>query len=278
MCAVPFARLDQLLLAYAEHEPAAADAEIDRLATSYPSQRTAALRARIALVARAAKCEADLTQLAFIVDRLPEAQSGLLSAAPRIRSDVSQISRLQIRLNTVDRPFLREPVAGMLCREIESFRQRVIGAAEPFASEFRAAADQWLRIAERQLSEARAVLEKEPTVQVFRAGDPVDRTQEAFVLRHSVIGELERQLTLATGCPGLIVYGRRRTGKTTLLRNVSGFLPGSVRVSWLSMQHPDAFTSVESFVGLLARQIMEAMAGISEPQPVPHSRLPTSAE
>ena len=84
---------------------------------------------------------------------------------------------------------------------------------------------------------------KEPTPQLFRAGDPVDRTQEAFVARMGVLGQIERQVMLATGCPGLLIYGRRRMGKSTLLRNLDGFLPGSIRIASISMQNPAAFTS-----------------------------------
>src|SRR5208282_6575712 len=65
---------------------------------------------------------------------------------------------------------------------------------EPLATEFRVAADHWLKIAEKQLREAQAVVEKEPAPQVFRAGDPVDREKEAFVPRDSVVGNMERQV------------------------------------------------------------------------------------
>jgi predicted AAA+ superfamily ATPase len=52
--------------------------------------------------------------------------------------------------------------------------------------------------------------------QVFRAGDPVDRCQESFIRRDGLLGDLNRQLTLAGGCPGLVLYGCRRMGKSTL--------------------------------------------------------------
>jgi len=116
----------------------------------------------------------------------------------------------------------------MLVKEIKVFRQRVDGFHEPLESEFRTVAGQWLEKAERQLREVRTVLAGEPTRQVFRAGDPVDRDGEAFVPRHGVLGELERQIMLSTGCPGLVLYGCRRTGKSTLLRNLHGFLPPAV--------------------------------------------------
>lgn len=95
------------------------------------------------------------------------------------------------------------------------------------------------------------------TPQVFRAGDPVERSREAFVPRFRVLGELENQLMLANGCPGLILYGRRRTGKSTIFRNLVGFLPDSVAVTGISMQDPRAFTSTQTLVDLLSELLVD---------------------
>ncbi len=95
--------------------------------------------------------------------------------------------------------------------------------------------------------------------QVFRAGMPVDHDGEAFVPRYGVLGELERQVLLATGCPGLVIYGRRRTGKSTLLRNLGPFLPPSVLTVFVSMQDARSFASLSSLVGLVDRRIREAV-------------------
>jgi hypothetical protein len=64
------------------------------------------------------------------------------------------------------------------------------------------------------------------------------------VPRDGAVGELEQQVMLSTGCPGLVLYGRRRMGKSTVLRNLPGLLPSSVEVVTVSMQHPEAFTSL----------------------------------
>ena len=68
----------------------------------------------------------------------------------------------------VNHPIFREPTAELLCKEIENFRHRICGFHEPLATEFRAAAVEWLKIARRQLDEAKAVLSKEPTPQILR--------------------------------------------------------------------------------------------------------------
>jgi len=55
--------------------------------------------------------------------------------------------------------------------------------------------------------------------------------------------------------PGAPPLGRRRTGKSTALKNLDGILPGEVRVATISMQNPSAFTSLAYF----ARQVMGAL-------------------
>ena len=109
------------------------------------------------------------------------------------------------------------------------------------------------------------MLAKSRTPQVFRAGDPVDRSQEAFVERNEVVGEVEGQIMLSTGCPGLILYGRRRVGKSTVLKNLPAFLPSRVRVATLSMQNAEAFTSLESLLRLIAKTVQDACRDLELP-------------
>jgi hypothetical protein len=155
-------------------------------------------------------------------------------------------------------PIFREPLARLLHSDIENFQSRVAGLHEPLASEFRAAAQRWLAIADAQLQQTRAVLEREQTPQVFIVGKPVNREEEAFIPRLAVIGEIEAQIMLAAGCPGLVLCGRRRTGKSTVLRNLDGFLPDRVRVTVISMENPQAFTSLGDFIRLVAGAIASA--------------------
>jgi hypothetical protein len=152
--------------------------------------------------------------------------------------------------------------------KVDNFAHRIAGLHEPLASEFRRAATNWLAIARRQREEVRRCRDREPTPQVFRAGDPVRREQEAFVARLEVFGELERQVMLSTGCPGIVLYGRRRTGKSTVLLNLGGFLPATVLPVCLSMQDPKAFASLASLISLLITRIREALGTVAPPVPI----------
>jgi AAA domain len=261
LCWVPFPGLDRLLVAFVGYAGEIGRQEIDRLIDNYPSQRMSALRARAILLARDMGREPSLAVLDAAAARLPQGERGFLADVPKLRDMIAEISGQQRRLETVQRPFLREPLALALRTQIENFRHQVAGFREPLASEFRAASVQWLAVADAQWREAEAVTRREPIAQVFRAGDPVDRAQEAFVPRLDVIGELESQLMLATGCPGLVLYGRRRTGKSTALKNLDGFLPPEVVITTISMQDPAAFTSLAHFARLVASAVTATAPG-----------------
>ncbi len=264
LCSFPFPGLHHLLLAYATHAPKAAEQELTRLIDTYPSQRAAALRARTTLLARS-MANARLTQIDLIAASLPQGEKSYLAQVPLLRDLIHDIAQQQRRIDTVPRASIREPLARQLCETIQAFGSRVGGFNEPLATEFRTAARTWSIPAEQQWREAKAVSDRQPTQQVFRAGDPVDIGQEAFVPRTAVVGDIAAQLTLATGCPGLILYGRRRTGKSTVLRNLHSFLGPETPVLVLSMQDPGLFTSQDMF----AAGIVRAVAGLWPNDPLP---------
>ena len=225
-------------------------------------ERLGDVSSRITQVARVAAAELNLGRLDEHVDRLPEGTVGVLTDVPKLRSMVQEIAQLQRRLEASQRPVFQEPLAEQLVTKIENFGYRVGGLKEPLASEFRVAALAWASRAVQQLDEIRSRLEHSPKAQVFRAGDPVDRSNEAFVPRMSTIELLDRQVMLAQGCPGLLIYGRRRMGKSTLLRNLSGFLPTPVRIAYISMENPGAFSSQSSFIDLIIRDAWTACSEI----------------
>jgi hypothetical protein len=246
-----------LLLAYHDHDPDAGLAEIERLIDTYPTQRWEALKAKVAVVARDAGRLTDLTLLPKILARLPKGDRGFLKQTPQLKTQAAPIAERQEQYNRAVYPSIRKLHAELLLVNIESFHTQVAEFDEPLRVEFRQAAQKWLDLTRgRFVAAIRG--EVWATPEVFRAGDPIDREEEAFVPRPGVVGEVERQVLLATGCPGLILYGRRRTGKSTILQNFTGFLPSSVSVAPVSMQNPAAFTSHRHLSGEIARSIRAA--------------------
>ncbi|MGH9934768.1 MAG: hypothetical protein ACREAM_00900, partial [Blastocatellia bacterium] len=257
LCPVPFVGLHRLLVKYAEDARWKGRYEIERLIAHYPEQRVEGLRAKVILLARRMGKRRELNGLDHLAARLPVGDKGFLSQTEQLGEWISEISLLQARLDTITRPSFREPTAELLCEKIKSFRERIGGFHEPLNTEFRAAATNWLQIAQRQFDEARNIGAKKLTTQVFRAGDPVDREQEAFAPRYGIVGELEQQVMLSAGCPGIVLYGRRRMGKSTILHNLTGFLPTDLTTTSVSMQNPNMFTSLESAARSLSVEIQK---------------------
>ena len=272
--AVAFARFSgNTSLAYKLVNRLAPAVTVFRLLPVYSSQPSHALtlQERTIQLAREMARESDLGKLEIIAAALPKGAVGLRADATALANMIAEIARQQRRLDTLDRPLFREPLAQALRTEIENFRYRVdqLHLRDAVATEFKIAATKWLSVAERQLQKARAVANKAATPQVFRAGDPVDRDKEAFVPRLRVISDLEGQLALATGCPGLLLYGRRRTGKSTTLKNLTFSLPSDISVATISMQNPEAFTSVATFASLIQKAVASVCTRENRDTPAP---------
>lgn len=259
LCLVSFPGLHRLLVAFTKTDRIAGEAEIERLIGYYPSQHMEALKARTVLVAEAAGAGGSLAGIDEPLNRLPQGSAGFQRDIPKVREGVAAIAQRQRQLDTIQIPAHRRLTAELLVKDIQSFRDRAAGFAYPLNEGFRAAAERWLVIAERQLADTQAVLEAEPVPQIFRAGDPVDREREAFLPRMPVIEELQGLITLRNGCPGILLYGRRRMGKSTLVKNLQPFLPRSILVADLSMQDPRASGSLEGLLYQIARSVCFAV-------------------
>jgi hypothetical protein len=236
------------LLDLVHHNRQQGEGEIERLIESYPSQRKEALLARTMWIAEQAGNVTDLRQLDLLLAQLPEGDKGYLAQTKLIRGKVAEIVRQYLIVQTASQTYVKELNLQLLKAKISAFDNEIAGFNEPLASGFRKAANQWKDAVKAELQKQQEILHNKPVRQVFRAGDPVNKKEEAFVPRLSVIGDVERQLLMASGCPGLVIYGRRRTGKSTLLQNLPAFLPDNFTFAVLSMQNPHVFTDTDFFV------------------------------
>ena len=68
-------------------------------------------------------------------------------------------------------------------------------------------------------------------------GIPLAEHQEIFVGRSDIIKDIEK-LLLDRLCPPLLLYGQRRTGKTSLLNNLGRLLPSTIIPLFVDLQGP----------------------------------------
>lgn len=262
LCWTPFPWFDRLLVRYAEANRARMEPEIQRLIREVPGQKKLAAAAWTILRARCAARVGNLKDVSQAIADLPEGERGFLGQTRRVRELAEPIARQQMRIEATTRPYFREIETRNLIGEIRNFQGRISGMKEPIATEFRKAAEAWLKLAEAQQQSAAQATQAEPAPQVFRAGDPLEREREAFVPRFRVLEELEGQVMLGSGCPGILLRGPRRMGKSSLLKNVQGFLPKEVSVVFVSLQSARLFSSLGHFVGGLSQAVAEELSAL----------------
>jgi hypothetical protein len=180
----------------------------------------------------------------------------------------------------VNMPAFRLRQAEQVCDAISRFRDQISGFPEPLASEFRTAALHWLTLAAAQRDVSRNACEREPFPQVFRAGDPVQgQKSEAFIPRQQTIQEMAGMILASQGCPGILLYARRRMGKSTCLQNLTGFIPQNVDVAFFNLQDP-VFGSLSLFIKEVRHSITECLSAEhagNSPQNARKSRPPHSS-
>lgn len=264
---LPLPRLDDLLMRYHDFDPAAADAEIDRLIDEYPSQRNAALRAKTRLLIRKAVNVDKLADISTVLEALPSGKKGFLAETEEVQRLAQEITVAAQRLENAPRGYLQAPYAESLVDKIEIFRSRIAGFKAPLSTELRKAAEVWKQKAEALRDKTRYLVPGGHFSPVFRADLQLDSEVDAFLPRQQLLVPLEEQVHLANTSAGLILLGRRRTGKSTLLNNLKRLVVGRAEVVVVSMQSPQAFTSITSLRGLLHEKLEALLPGAGLPPP-----------
>ena len=244
-CRVPFPKLYLLLVDYAQIQPKESRKEIERLINDSPSQRRQALRAKVVLLAQEASNIDSLEQLNSIVKRLPEGKESFLKEVPILRDMLLEISNLEKGLKSANFKDWYKKKQNIY-EKINTFRERV-GGFHPFlAREFHLAAAKW-----------QGIVKDSPIPQVFSSGIPVKVGEHAFILRKIEMNKLENHILLGANNNAIILYGRRRVGKTTLLNNLKDFLPATILSVSLSMESASASTSASRFLSLMVNSVTE---------------------
>ncbi|MCP4698833.1 MAG: ATP-binding protein [Gammaproteobacteria bacterium] len=107
----------------------------------------------------------------------------------------------------------------------------------------------------------------------YVVGAPLDEHHDVFIGRGEISRRIEH-LLLARRCPPLLLYGQRRTGKTSLLYNLARMLPGSVTLLFVDCQGPVSLA--QDHAGFFYNFVCAAVnAG---QQQYPHLKIPLPAE
>jgi hypothetical protein len=243
-CLTWYPRMARRYLAWWEHEPGAVRQQLLRLIARNRFQRPAALKAFTAILARESAQFTSLSQLDRHLEQLPYSLKKEQPA--KIREQAKGIAALQRAADATSVPLLRCDQLTLAREAIVPFRAYVSGCEEPLCTEFLRAADAWDATLARQIA---ALPQEVPDF--FEENLYIQAGMQAFVRRDETLRELVGHLRDEAGGASLLLYARRRMGKSTLTENLARMLPPDLAAIRLSMQDAEVNTSEAHFAARL---------------------------
>jgi hypothetical protein len=257
---LPLPFMGQMIVEAYRENPSVARETIDYLITS-TNQRNVAARAMSEIaVDSLSRCQtqsdiADITDELAWIPSLPPEELG--SVLPQLL-DISQGVRASVEATSVYRrsELLNPPITAL--RELPN--RLAFSKNAPLATTFASIAQRWLTIletAQRTLEEQARYSEE--IRQVYIAGNALDpqTAKNRFKGRIDLFREIET-LALADQPPVLLLYGGRRTGKTSTLKYLPHRVGANLVPLLVDVQGAASATTLSGLAENLATQIIEA--------------------
>lgn len=242
---LPLIGLDEHILLLAERHLVMGEAAVDALSTT--RQRWAAIAAQIELDARQLdRCDTP-QDIAQIHQSLTITDLGG-PANPLFRSFNRHSEDTAAALNQTS-PYNQRLALTAVGDRLDGLIRELTRSSDKYAVRFRPIAQRWSRIIALHIQDLTQAAEQRQEIDSpYIIGVPLTERQEIFVGRTDISARIE-QLLLDRRRPPLLLYGQRRTGKTSLLHNLGRLLPGSVVPLFIDLQGPAS--SASDHAGLL---------------------------
>ncbi|MGH8564079.1 MAG: AAA family ATPase [Gammaproteobacteria bacterium] len=226
--ALPLPFLTDWLVRLAHQDRERGIAEILFVAEKRPYQRRAAQRALLILATEELGQVRDLASMARaenVIKFIPAGAGYLPRGWEEVRHRVTAIATLAQDHETRVTPSGQLRVLEDLVGELESFRDAMALIEPPLGPALSPIASRWLALAKAAEGERRAKLEFTPIVNPFVVGNPLlPRDHEIFKGRRDIVAAIEENIINTGRRPTLLLYGRRRTGKSSTLLNLPRLL------------------------------------------------------
>ena len=262
---LPLIGLDQHLLLICERHPAEGQAALAYLRAS--PQRWAAQAVQIELEARHL---AGCGELAGIAQAHQHLAAGDLSgpAGTLLRRFAHLSQDVEAGLNQTTAYHQRLALSAVAERLSKLIRELTV-SSEPYAARFYPIATAWQQRLTDHLSElAQAVEQSQEIDNPYVVGVPLTEEQEIFIGRVDIVARIE-QLLLDRRRPPLLLYGQRRMGKTSLLRNLGRLLPRPIVPLFVDGQRVALAGDYADFLANLAGEMRRSATqqrGLSLPE------------
>jgi hypothetical protein len=243
--------LDDHVLLVMERDADEGQAAMEYLKTS--RQRWAAQAVQIELEARRLECGEAITDIGHVHRSL--ASSDLAGPANALLRNFSRISQDVEAALSQATPYHQRLALSSLDDRLNSLARELTLSSEPYAMRFYPIAIGWHQSVIHHLD--RLVEEVERTQEIdnpYIVGVPLTEQQDIFVGRTDIVARIE-QLLLDRRRPPLLLYGQRRMGKTSLLRNLGRLLPSSIVPLFVDGQRTALAGDYPDFLTSLAREM-----------------------
>lgn len=216
--------LDDHLLLVMGRNPQEGQAAMEYLSTG--RQRWAAQAVQIELEARRLEGAEDISAICHAHREL--ASGNLVGPAHALLRDFGRVSQdVEAALNQATAYHQRLALSTVGDR-LNSLVRELTASGEPYATRFYPIATGWHRIVVNHVQDLTEAAERAQEIDnPYIVGVPLTEQQEIFVGRTDIVARIE-QLLLDRRRPPLLLYGQRRMGKTSLLRNLGRLLPSTI--------------------------------------------------
>ena len=262
---LPLLGLDEHVVLVAERNLAEGQAAIDYLSTS--RQRWAAQAAQIELDARGLERCADVqaigqAQRSLAAGELESPVSALFRSFNRISEDVNAALNQESTYN-------QRLALSIVADRLNGLLRELTSSSDKYSVRFRPIATNWHQIVTNHVQElAKATELGQEIDSPYIIGVPLTEQQEIFIGRTDISARIE-QLLLDRRHPPLLLYGQRRTGKTSLLNNLGRLLPNTIIPMFVDLQGPASRASDHAgFLYNIARGMADSakrQAGLTLP-------------
>jgi hypothetical protein len=118
-------------------------------------------------------------------------------------------------------------------------------------------AEKWAEISTSIAKTVGTVTITQPIPNPYIIGDPV--IGKRFVGREDILRELQSMWS-GDNLSSVVLYGHRRMGKTSILRNLEAYLPPNVSVIYINLQRLATVTSLAEVLLTMAEEIAQTLA------------------
>jgi len=286
--ATPLPKLTDWLVRLVHHDRSQGLKEILFVAEQRPYQRRAAQRALIAIAVEDLQRIVSLAGMATaaqLLEFLPAEPEHLPAGLSEAQRRIAAIAALAQDFLTRKTGTGQSKILADLRPEIERFRDAMALVEPPVGTSFQPLVSRWLAITEQAELECRRRSAFAPLPNPFIVGNPLQpRDQDVFKGRQDIIIAIEVNIINPAQRPALLLYGRKRIGKTSTLLHLpkllsSQFVPVYIDCQNAKWREGDAafcyHLAAALFSELQSRRLLDALKrpALAEFEKYPFTRL-----